>query len=168
MISSPSPLLLIIVLGIVMTNALFFFLMGAPTPTGQHMMDGIKGLRQYLNLAEKERMNLAGVPEMSPQHYEKLLPYAVALGVEKPWSKAFDAWLAAAVAAGAVAASYSPGWYRGRDFNSGSVGDSMRDISNGMQSSFSSAMPVPQSSSSGFSGGGSSGGGGGGGGGGGW
>jgi hypothetical protein len=78
----------------------------------------------------------------------------VALGVENPWSKAFEAWLAAAIAAGAVAASYSPGWYHGRDFNSGNLGDSMRHISDGMQSSFSSAMPVPKSSSSGFSGGG--------------
>ena len=132
-------------------------------------MDGIEGLKQYLNLAEKDRMNLAGAPEMSPQHYETLLPYAVALGLEKPWSKAFEGWLAAAIAAGAVASTYSPGWYRGRDFRPDRIGDSISDISDGMQSSFSSAMPVPKSSSSGFSGGGgSSGGGGGGGGGGGW
>ncbi|MEM7069641.1 MAG: DUF2207 domain-containing protein [Pseudomonadota bacterium] len=165
----PSSWLTSVLIGIVILNVLFYFLMGAPTPTGQKMMDGIKGMKQYLELAEKDRMNLAGVPEMSPQHYEKLLPYAVALGVEKPWSKAFDAWLAAAIATGAVAASYSPGWYRGRDFNSDNAGNSMRDISDSMQSSMSNAMPVPKSSSSGSSGGGGfSGGGGGGGGGGGW
>ncbi len=38
---------------------------------------------------------MAGAPEMSPQHFEKLLPYAVALGVEKPWTETFDKWLAA-------------------------------------------------------------------------
>jgi len=43
---------------------------------------------------------MLGSPEMSPQHYETLLPYAVALGVEKPWSQAFQKWLAAAAAAG--------------------------------------------------------------------
>lgn len=39
--------------GIVLTNALFLFLMGAPTPLGRKLMDGIEGLRTYLTLAEK-------------------------------------------------------------------------------------------------------------------
>ncbi len=84
--------------GIVLLNVLYVFIMGAPTPLGAKMMDGIDGLRQYLTLAEKDRMNMAGAPEMSPQHFEKLLPYAVALGVEKPWSRTFETWLAAAAA----------------------------------------------------------------------
>ncbi|MEO1141302.1 MAG: DUF2207 domain-containing protein, partial [Pseudomonadota bacterium] len=156
-----------IVVGIVVLNILFYFLLGAPTTLGRKRMDKIEGLRTYLSLAEKDRMNMAGAPDFSTQHYEDLLPYAVALGVEKPWSKAFETWLAAAVAAGAVAASYTPSWYRGSDFNSGRLSDTMDGFSSSMQSGFSSAMPAPKSSSSGFSGGGS-GGGGGGGGGGGW
>lgn len=153
--------------GIVFLNMLYVFIMGAPTMLGAKMMDGIDGLRQYLTLAEKDRMNMAGVPEMSPQHFEKLLPYAVALGVEKPWSQTFETWLAAA-AAGAVA--YSPAWYSG-NFNSGSFSDRIGGFSSSMASTIASTIPSPppSSSSSGFSGGGgSSGGGGGGGGGGGW
>ncbi|MEO0909402.1 MAG: DUF2207 domain-containing protein [Pseudomonadota bacterium] len=159
--------LITIVVGIVVLNILFYFLLGAPTTLGRKRMDEIEGLRTYLSLAEKDRMNMVGAPDFSTQHYEDLLPYAVALGVEKPWSKAFETWLAAAVAAGAVAASYTPSWYRGSDFNSGRLSDTMDGFSSSMQSGFSSAMPAPKSSSSGFSGGGS-GGGGGGGGGGGW
>jgi hypothetical protein len=88
---------LAMVLGaLVLANILFFFLMGAPTPIGRRMMDEIGGLKHYLTVAEKERMNMQGAPQMSPQHFETLLPYAVALGVEKPWSRAFDAWLATA------------------------------------------------------------------------
>jgi len=153
--------------GIVFLNMLYVFIMGAPTALGAKMMDGIDGLRQYLTLAEKDRMNMAGAPEMSPQHFEKLLPYAVALGVEKPWSRTFETWLAAA-AAGAVA--YSPVWYSG-NFNSGSFSDRIGGFSSSMASTIASTIPSPppSSSSSGFSGGGgSSGGGGGGGGGGGW
>ena len=153
--------------GIVFLNMLYVFIMGAPTMLGAKMMDGIDGLRQYLTLAEKDRMNMAGAPEMSPQHFEKLLPYAVALGVEKPWSQTFETWLAAA-AAGAVA--YSPAWYSG-NFNSGSFSDRIGGFSSSMASTIASTIPSPppSSSSSGFSGGGgSSGGGGGGGGGGGW
>ncbi|NKN03337.1 DUF2207 domain-containing protein, partial [Rhizobium leguminosarum] len=150
--------------GIVLLNILYFFIMGAPTPLGAKMMDGIDGLRQYLTLAEKDRMNTAGAPEMSPRHFETLLPYAVALGVEKPWSRTFETWLAAA-AAGAAAA-YAPAWYSG-NFNSGSFSDRIGGFSSSMASTIASTIPSPppSSSSSGFSGGGSSGGGGGGGGG---
>ncbi|NKM82341.1 DUF2207 domain-containing protein, partial [Rhizobium leguminosarum] len=117
--------------GIVLLNVLYVFIMGAPTPLGARMMDGIDGLRQYLTLAEKDRMNTAGAPEMSPRHFETLLPYAVALGVEKPWSRTFETWLAAA-AAGAAAA-YAPAWYSG-NFNSGSFSDRIGGFSSSMAS----------------------------------
>ncbi|WP_430258318.1 DUF2207 domain-containing protein [Neorhizobium sp. IRS_2294] len=155
--------LLVSVGGIVLANVMFFFLMGAPTPLGAKLMDGIEGLRLYLTVAEKDRMNMAGAPQMSPQHFEKLLPYAVALGVEKPWSQAFDTWLAAA----GLGAAYTAAWYHGGGFDS--FGDRIGGFSSSMASTISSTLPQPKSSSSsGFSSGGSSGGGGGGGGGGGW
>ncbi len=140
--------------GILLLNILFYFLMGAPTPLGRKMMDGIEGLRTYLTLAEKDRMNMAGAPTMSPSHFEKLLPYAVALGVEKPWSQAFETWLASA-AAGAAAASYSPGWYHGSNYSN--FGDRIGGFSSSMASTIASTIPTPppssSSSSSGFSGG---------------
>lgn len=154
--------------GIVLVNLLFFFLMGAPTPLGTRMMDGIDGLRQYMTLAERDRMNMQGAPEMSPRHFETLLPYAVALGVEKPWTETFDRWLLAA-AAGAAAA-YQPSWYHGDSFGPGSFADTIGGFAGSMADTMTSSLPPPpKSSSSGFSsGGGFSGGGGGGGGGGGW
>ena len=166
--SISQPLLLICLLGLVMANVLFFFLMGAPTKLGREKMDVIEGLKTYLTLAEKDRMNMNDAPKMSPGHYESLLPYAVALGVEKPWSDAFQAWMMTAIAAGAVASHYSPHWYNGR-FNSDSISDSLGNLAGDMESSFTASLPAPKSSSSGFSSsGGFSGGGGGGGGGGGW
>ena len=164
---SVRPATLATIAGIFMINVLFFFLLGAPTPLGRKLMDGIAGLKTYINLAEKDRMNLAGAPAMSPQHFETMLPYAVALGLEKPWSNAFQAWLASAAGA-ATAASYSPHWYRGGNFSSNSIGKTMAGLPASIGKSMTNAMPAPKSSSSGFSGGGSSGGGGGGGGGGGW
>ncbi|EKF59234.1 hypothetical protein QWE_13308 [Agrobacterium albertimagni AOL15] len=155
--------------GILLVNLLFFFLMGAPTPLGRKLMDGIEGLRIYLTLAEKDRMNMAGAPTMSPSHFEKLLPYAVALGVEKPWSRTFETWLATAAAGAAAATAYNPAWYHGS--NRSNLGDRIGGFSSSMASTIASTIPTPppssSSSSSGFSGG-SSGGGGGGGGGGGW
>jgi len=165
------PLLVGPLITLLMLNALFFFLMGAPTPLGQTRSAEIAGLKRYLTVAEEDRMNMLGSPEMSPQHYETLLPYAVALGVEKPWSKAFQTWLAAAAAAGvATAVAYhGPRWYRGDGFRADRIGDQMSSLAGDLSSSMTAAMPAPKSSSSGFSsGGGFSGGGGGGGGGGGW
>ncbi|WP_085025120.1 DUF2207 domain-containing protein [Ensifer aridi] len=155
--------------GVVLVNMLFFYLMGAPTPLGTRMLDGIDGLRQYMALAEKDRLNMQGAPEMSPRHFETLLPYAVALGVEKPWTEIFERWLVAA-SAGAAAAAYQPSWYHGDFFGPGTFTDTIGGFAESMADTITSSLPPPpKSSSSGFSsGGGFSGGGGGGGGGGGW
>ncbi|WP_421859505.1 DUF2207 domain-containing protein [Oricola sp.] len=167
-----SPAVVGALVSIVMVNVLFFFLIGAPTTLGRRRTDEIEGLKMYLTAAERERMNMAGAPEMSPQQFETLLPYAVALGVEKPWSNAFQTWLATATAAGAAVAAgyYGPRWYRGgSDFSADRIGNTMGGLASSMSDSFTASLPQPKSSSSGFSGGGgSSGGGGGGGGGGGW
>lgn len=90
--------------------------------------------------------------------FEKLLPYAVAFGVEKVWAKRFE-----------DIKMQQPDWYQG--YGHGYIYSSM--WVNSMNSSFSSfrSAATPTSSSSGFSSGfsgGSSGGGGGGGGGGSW
>lgn len=166
------PAILGIVAGMLIVNLLFFLIMGAPTPIGQKLSAQVAGLKQYLTLAEKDRMNMQGAPTMSPQHFETLLPYAVALGVEKPWSRTFDAWLASAAAAGAAAGYVGPSWYHGSDFGGGRIGKSLGDVAGSLASSLTASLPAPKSSSSGFSsgsgGGGFSGGGGGGGGGGGW
>lgn len=154
--------------GMIVIATFFTTIMGAATPLGRQLRDGIEGLRLYLTVAEKDRMNMAGAPEMSPKHYETLLPYAVALGVEKPWSEHFQAWLDAA---GATAAQYNPTWYGGRDFDHRHFGDRMSSFSSSLSTTVASTLPPPpKSSSSGFSSSssGSSGSGGGGGGGGGW
>lgn len=155
---------------LVVVNGLFFILLAAPTAAGRPVMDAVEGLKLYLSVAEAERMNMPGAPLMSPNHYETLLPYAIALGVEKPWSRAFEGWLTTAAAA-ASAADYQPSWYHGRPFERGRFADRITSTVGGLSSSFASSLPETRSSGSAFSsggGGGRSGGGGGGGGGGGW
>jgi hypothetical protein len=105
---------------------------------------------------------------VTPGRFETLLPYAVALGVEKPWTDALESQLARAAAAGAAgtAPTYSPSWLHGDRGRSGrpDLGASL----GAMSRSFRSSVPPPKSSSSGMSSRSGSGGGGGGGGGGGW
>ncbi len=146
---------------------LFFYLLRAPTVSGRKTMDEIEGFKQYLGVAEEDRLNYLHPPEKTPQLFEKYLPYAVALDVENRWAERFAGVLAAAAAAGAATAA----WYSGdRDIWS-DPNRFVDRVGSTLASTVAAASTAPGSSgdgSSGSGGGGSSGGGGGGGGGSGW
>jgi uncharacterized membrane protein len=158
---------------IVLLTVVFAVLMRAPTIQGRKVMDQIDGFKLYLETAEKERLNIVGEPPMTISRFERILPYAIALGVEKPWSEHFEGELARnAVSDVDRGMIYQPRWYSGStSFSPGKISNSISAAAAGMTAAMVAAQPV-QASSSGFSsgggGGGSSGGGGGGGGGGGW
>lgn len=149
---------------LILSLALFgFYLLKAPSREGQQIRDQIAGFREYLGVAEEDRLNFMHPPKKTPELFEKFLPYAIALDVENEWGKKFAGVLAAAAAAGA--AGYA--WYHGkRDWSRDPAGFSSH-LGSAVASAISSASTAP-GSSSGSGGGGSSGGGGGGGGGGGW
>jgi uncharacterized membrane protein len=140
----------------------------APTASGRKVMDDIEGLDLYVRTAETPRFNAADAPDLDATQFERLLPYAVALDAEKPWSEAFAKAFARAHPGEDMAVAYTPAWHGSRGWHGGDFSRSVSSAVSAAQSSFASAMPAPKSSSSGFSGGGGSGGGGGGGGGGGW
>lgn len=152
---------------LVLISVVFTVLMRAPTIQGRAVMDEIEGFKLYLETAEKNRLNIANEPPLTVERFERILPYAIALGVEKPWSEHFQAELQRNAVTDAPQ-SYSPLWYSGgRDFSSSSLSRAISTASAGMAAAMVAAQPV-QASSSGSGGGGFSGGGGGGGGGGGW
>ena len=159
---------LMIVLVCVLLLALFAFLklMPAYTREGRKVQDHIEGLRQYLGVAERDDLARIKAPEMTPVEFARMLPYALALDVEKTWADRFAAVLGTAAVAAAVSSYYAG------DTNSwGSSSNNLTDSFGALDSTVSSASTPPGSesgSSSGGGGGGSSGGGGGGGGGGGW
>lgn len=149
--------------------SLFFWLaMDARTAKGVAAKEHIVGLKLYLNTAEKDRIAKlqapnapyvapTGEPEKTVELFEKLLPYAIVLGVEKQWAQQFESLY-----------TTPPGWYSGSwtTFNSAYLANSITaGVGSAVNSSF---TPPSSSSSSGSGGGGFSGGGGGGGGGGGW
>ncbi|GMV03078.1 MAG: hypothetical protein AMXMBFR52_27330 [Burkholderiales bacterium] len=154
--------------GFALLNGLFYYLLRAPTAAGRPVMDQIEGLELYLRTAESARMNMAGAPELTTAHFERLLPYAIALEAEKPWSEAFEAAFARAHPGEDVQDAYRPAWHGGTRWSGHGFGSSVAGAVAAAEASFASATPAPSSSSSGFGGGGGSGGGGGGGGGGGW
>ncbi len=164
-----NPFLLFLVLVFPALNALFFYLLRAPTALGRPVMDKLEGLRLYLDTAESGRLNISGAPEITTERFEALLPYAVALEVEKPWANAFAAVLARAHPDDPDPMHhYRPRWSRGRSWASRDFGRNIASTVSGATGALAASMPRSSSGSSGFSGGGGSGGGGGGGGGGGW
>lgn len=147
------------------TMIMMTWLLGAPTPVGAKVLTDIKGFKLYLETAETNRLNMRDAPEMSEELFERFLPYAAGLGVEKPWSEAWAAHLARV--APERERDYQPQWYHGNSWSPGNIGAAAASSVAAVSAAMAASMPQPKSSS-GSSGGGSSGGGGGGGGGGGW
>jgi len=144
---------------------IFSFIMPAKTKKGVDAKEYILGFKEYMSVAEKDRINFHNAPEKNPERFEKLLPYAIALGVEKEWAKQFEGIY-----------NQSPSWYSdssGARFNSLVLANSLSNFSAVSNRSLSSLPPSSShggaaGGSSGFGSGGFSGGGFGGGGGGSW
>jgi uncharacterized membrane protein YgcG len=65
----------------------FGWFMPARTQTGARALEGILGFEDFLDHVEADRFNRT---IKTPEMFEKFLPFAMALGVEKNWSKAFQ------------------------------------------------------------------------------
>lgn len=145
-------------------HAVYIYLLKTPTHRGRLLMDKLEGFKLYLEVAEKDDLNLRYPPDMSPQLFEQYLPFAIALGVEQAWADQFTAIFAQI--SEQPGNSYQPRWYHGR-FNPRAPGQFARSVGTEFNTVVAAAA-TPPGSSSGSGGGGFSGGGGGGGGGGGW
>lgn len=120
------------------------------TPYGNEILGKLKGFKNFLETAEKEKLE-AMVME-NPEYFYNILPYAYVLGVSDKWIKKFES-----------ISMQAPSWY-----DSPNTFD-MRTFESFMDSTMTSAQSnMSSSNSGGSSGGGSSGGGSGGGGGGSW
>ena len=161
--SGVTPAVVALIVAMAAVIVCFAILMKRPTIVGRKVLDEAAGFREYLRVAEKDAMNLRNPPAMTPELFERYLPFALALGVDQQWSERFAAVLAGIREPGR--AGWHPAWYAGtwnaRDFSAATAA-----LTSGLSSRISSSMQAPGSSSG--SGGGFSGGGGGGGGGGGW
>lgn len=156
------------IISLVGVNILFHQLLKAPTSAGRQLLDRIDGFKMYLKAVDADRLRKTAPPDKTPQLFERMLPFALALGVEHSWAEQFSQVLAQTqTAPRSEGTGYSPSWYRGGGVAAFSAAEFASSFSSSFSSAVSSASTAPGSSSGG-GGGGSSGGGGGGGGGGGW
>ena len=132
----------------------FGAIMPRKTKKGTETFYQLKGLYEYINTAEKDRMKFQ---EQNNILFEKLLPYAMAFGIIDKWTKAFDGIL-----------NTPPSWYfpanRYNNFNMFIFANSLSNFSNSTTSNL-TTRPGGRggqgawSGGSGFGGGGFSGGG---------
>ncbi len=115
----------------------FARIMPRKTQKGAEALRDLRGLAEYIGRAEVKQMEFHDAPEKSPQLFEKLLPYAIALNLTSIWTGKFEGLF-----------REPPEWYAGRGptFNAGLFGLSMMHLSSGMERSFVSA---PRTSSAG-------------------
>lgn len=162
--SGPTPFVIGTIVLMFGTMVAFAILLKRPTLRGRKLLDEMLGFIDFLEIAEKDELNLRNPPEKTPELFEAYLPFALALSVDQEWSERFAKVFAAIRDPNGDA--YSPSWYSG-SWNSSRLSNTTKELSSGLSSAISSSVSPPGSSSGG-GGGGSSGGGGGGGGGGGW
>jgi uncharacterized membrane protein YgcG len=162
--NGPTKLVIATIILMFLTMIFFAIIMKRPTLRGRKLLDEMLGFKDFLEVAEKEELNLRNPPEKTPELFETYLPFALALGVDQQWSERFASLLASIRQPNGD--PYSPAWYSG-NWNSSNLSKATSGLSRGLNSAVSASVTAPGSSSGG-GGGGSSGGGGGGGGGGGW
>ncbi len=177
------------VLFLLTINGLFTYLLRAPTPFGRHLKDQIDGLKLYMKAAEEQRLDLMNPPDKTLEHYEELLPYAVALNLENQWAKKFTNTLhSQAEQNSGHGSTFQPKWLHSEYTPHSDFNTSISNLTRSMKSHVARSTTIPSAprsassrsysssrsgssssySSGSSSSGGSSGGGGGGGGGGGW
>ncbi len=123
------------------------------TPYGNEILGKLKGFRNFLETAEKDKLETMVIQD--PTYFYNILPYTYVLGVSDKWIKKFES-----------ISLQAPSWYDSPNaFDMMTFGSFMNSTMTSAQSVMSSS---PSSDSVGSSGGGSSGGGSGGGGGGSW
>ncbi|CAH8282148.1 putative membrane protein DUF2207 [Mariniflexile fucanivorans] len=148
----------------IVLNLVFFlvyqYLIRKPAVEKLRLKSLIEGFKMYMSAAEEKQIAHFNPPNLTPEIFEKLLPYALVLGAEDVWGEKFQNLIDKSM----IDSTYQPTWYAG---NIGNFSTFNHSLNSSLSNSISSSATAP-SSSSGSGGGGFSGGGGGGGGGGGW
>ena len=107
----PTPLVISVVVASFLAVVFFAIIMKRPTIRGRKVLDQLMGFRDYLEVAEKDELNLRNPPQKTPELFEAYLPYALALGVDQAWSEKFASVLESI--RDPQGNEYQPSWYSG-------------------------------------------------------
>jgi len=99
------------------------------TGHGVDVLREVRGLAEYIRRAEVDRIEFHNAPEKSPQLFEALLPYAMALDLTSIWTRQFEGLF-----------DQPPQWYVGAEpvFRGHLFAASLLHLSSGMHRTFAS------------------------------
>lgn len=103
----------------------------------------IEGLKMYLDVAEEKRLQFFNPPSVTPALFEQLLPYAIALDMEKVWGEKFENTFLSSTQ---QPEPYRPVWYTGTYYNASVFSHALNSR---LSNTVSHAATPPQQSSSG-------------------
>lgn len=96
------PYIIIIAMVCVLIVYSFLYISPKRTPKGVTALEHIRGLKEYIRVAEIDRIHFHNPPTKTVEYFEQLLPYAVAFGLEKKWAEQFSEL---------TTTTYQPTWY---------------------------------------------------------
>lgn len=155
-----APLLVGFIGGNIILFFLYQWLIRKPAQEKLKLRAEIEGFKMYMAAAEEKMLQFSNPPQLTPEKFEKLLPYAMVLDVDEIWGEKFQKMLSMS----STAQQYHPTWYSGGMIQRATFAHM---LNSSLSNTISQSSHKP-SSGSGSGGGGFSGGGGGGGGGGSW
>ena len=108
-----------------------------------HYRSSIEGLKMYMDVAEEKRLQFFNPPTVTPALFEQLLPYAIALDMEKVWGEKFEKDFLSSTL---QPEPYQPVWYTGSYMRAAMLAHVLNST---LSNTVSHAATPPQQSSSG-------------------
>lgn len=118
-------------------NFLWLFLMKSPARSGRRLMDQIEAFRAFLSEDQNSR-DARILIKITPDEFEKLLPYAIALNLEKAWGDRLASALAQTTRDGK--SLYSPSWYSGAGWDPIAPSTFVTSLSNSFSSTIANSV----------------------------
>jgi hypothetical protein len=140
-----SPGVALVLVLMVVINGLFHHLRKAPMRSGRALLGQMESFRIFLTTTDWGHRDARLARKLTPDLFERFLPYAMALNVEKVWGEKFAAVLAQTAPKGT--ADYSPAWYTGPAWNHLTATTFATALANSFSGALSLSLKPPGSSS---------------------
>ncbi len=95
---------------IIISYLAYAYLIKRPGERKLHFQSLIEGMKMYIDTAEEKQLQYFNPPQVTPEVFETLLPYAIVLDMEEIWGEKFEkSFLSAMV----QPEPYQPPWFSG-------------------------------------------------------
>lgn len=134
----------IIGLPLIITSFIAYgFLIKRPGERKLYLQSQVEGLKMYMDTAEEKQLQFFNPPTVTPEIFEQLLPYAIALDMEDVWGEKFESTILSSMQ---QPQPYQPPWYTGTVLQPARFGHMLNST---LSNTVNHAATPPQTSGSG-------------------